>query len=457
VSECSYTTQDSIRKEEKMEAVLNRPTKAPGPGPFELLRWGTRIKRDPLPTYEALQEAFGDYAWCPWPNKICLFVWDPEGIAHVLRNNHTNYEKTFQYEELKPLLGEGLLTSNGELWRHQRKIMAKQFHAGAIDEYMGPIQALTEGLLEALPEGELDVDDVFSALTLQIAGQIFFGAEVGPFTDVIGKGIVEETYDVSQKIRSAFALPLSLPTPANIRRRRRISAMQAVVESIIRGDQSGRRENVLSKLVAAGDISHEQIRDEVMTLLLAGHETTSNNLVWTCWFLARYPEWQERILQELHTTGKPVRELGREELGGLTVLRSVVKESLRLMPPVPAFARTAIADDTVGGYHVPAGTTVVIQPWVTHRLERLWKDPLRFDPARFFERAERRDDCAFIPFARGARSCIGEDLAMVEASYILASLVEKFDWRLRDGFEPRPIHSLSLQSENGLLLELRRR
>lgn len=441
-----------------MEDIITDKKLPPGPKGFsELARWGKEIQKDPLPTYERMHREFGDLAYCPWPGKICLFVWHPKDIGHVLKDNHTNYHKTEQYEEMRPLLGQGLLTSNGELWRHQRKLMAKQFHASSIDSYATPIKLLIDRSLGHLTPGQVDIENFFKALTMEIAGEIFFGSKVDNFISTIGAGLEYESEIVNRRIRNPFNIPLYIPTPENIKRKFTIARMNKVVNKIMDEDQRNKPENVLSKLVKDGEISRKQIRDEVMTLLLAGHETTSNNLMWTTWFLARYPQCQTAILDELNGLNKKASDLVRTDLPSLKVLRSVLLESLRLMPPAPVIARNNIEDDVIGGFHVPKDTSIVCQQWVTHRDERFWPDPTAYKPERFIDRPDKRDDYSFFPFARGPRACIGEEMAMVEACLILASMVERYSWKLKDGFEPIPVHHLTLQSRNGMWLELRSR
>lgn len=425
------------------------------PGGLELLQWGLRIKNDPLKTYQKLHEKYGDLAWMPWMGKRCLFVYHPDLIAHVLKNNHTNYSKGGQYDELKPLLGEGLLTSEGELWREERKVMAKQFHQPAIDEYVKTISRITEEKL-ILENGETDISKIFNRLALDLAGQLFFGADVDAFSDSISEGLSYEMEKVNERIRSAFAFPLSVPTPENRKRRKFFSGMDKIIYGIM-DKPSGGKMNVLSSLMKSGEIPNKQIRDEVMTLLMAGHETTSNLLTWMTWFLALHPSWQAELREEILLTGKKASELSRGDFMGMKKMKAVIDETLRLMPPVPAFARMSKAPDTIGGFDIPAGVTVVTQPWVTQRDPRWWKDPLTWSPERFIDRPEKRDDFTFFPFARGPRSCIGEELARTETILIIAAMVEKYDWALAPGFVPQPVHHLTLQSKNGMKLVLRKR
>jgi cytochrome P450 len=440
-----------------MEGILEAATTSlNGPKGLELLRWGYRIKNNPLTTYQKMHEAFGDMVWMPWPGKVCLFVYHPDQISYVLKENHTNYSKGNQYDELKPLLGEGLLTSEGELWRKERRIMAKQFHGAAIDEYIKVISAVTTEKLNDLPVGEVDVSPVFNRLALDLAGQIFFGADVEHFSSSISQGLTYEMEKVNERMRSAFSFPLAFPTPENLRRRKILFDMDKVVEKIMSGP-SDNKTNILSSLMKSGDLPKKQIRDEVMTLLMAGHETTSNLLTWVAWYLALHPSWQEEIRKEMDGTGKGVSEIGRADFLSLPRLKAVIDETLRLMPPVPAFARMTNETDVIGGVTVPAGVTVVCQPWVTQRDARWWKDPLTWNPERFIERQVLRDDCTFFPFARGPRACIGEELARAEAMLIVAALVQNFEWSLSPGFVPHPVHHLTLQSKNGMKIVLKKR
>lgn len=431
-------------KESKMEALITH-NQLTGPNPWELLIWGLKIKNDPLRTYQEIHRTFGDMAWMPWFRKKCLFLYRPDLIGHVLKENNTNYTKGDQYNELRPLLGDGLLTSEGELWRKERRVMAKQFHQAAIDDYVMTIRTLSEEKLK-LPEGEIDISHVFNSLALDIAGQIFFGADVDQFSEEISEGLKYEMEKVVDRIRSAVNFPLNVPTPENLKRRAILRKMDAVVNGIME-NPANTRPNVLSSLMKSGEIPAKQIRDEVMTLLMAGHETTSNLLSWITWYLALYPSWQKELREELRESG------GNPKL--MPQFQAVMNETLRLMPPVPAIARMAIKDDVIGGFEVPAGTTVVCQQWVTQRDARWWKEPLVWDPNRFINRTERKDDFTFFPFARGPRGCIGEELARAETVLIMAEMVGRYEWGLKPGFSPRPVHHLTLQSKNGMKIVLK--
>jgi cytochrome P450 len=188
---------------------------------------------------------------------------------------------------------------------------------------------------------------------------------------------------------------------------------------------------------------------------MAGHETTSNLLTWITWYLALNPSWQKKLRDELLSSGKKAQELTKSDFSRLPKLRAVIDETLRLMPPVPAFARMSKGKDTIGGFDIDAGVTVVCQPWVTQRDPKWWKEPLVWNPERFIGRPEKRDDFTFIPFARGPRSCIGEDLARTETIIIMSAFLERYEWSLVPGFIPQIVHHLTLQSKNGMKLKLK--
>lgn len=425
-----------------MEAAINQTKTLTGPRGLDLVRWGARIKNNPLKTYVDLHRAFGDMVWLPWPGKRCLFVYHPDHIAYFMKENHTNFVKGDQYKELKPLLGEGLLTSEGDLWRSQRRIMARQFHAPAIADYAKTILKLSEKQLD-LTEGHHDVSVIFNRLALDLAGKIFFGADVDHFSELISKGLTYEMEKVNMRMRSAFSFPLVVPTPENLRRRWFLGGMEKVVREIMRNPGTGKT-NVLSSLMKNENMPTRQIRDEVITLLMAGHETTSNLLTWITWYLALYPSWQKEIREEIKLQGKSPK------------LKAVIDETLRMMPPVPAIARMSVNPDVIDGFEIPAGVTIVAQPWVTQKDERWWKDPYTWNPERFIGRPERRDDFTYFPFARGPRSCIGEELARTETVIIMSVLLQRFEWTLEPGFVPEPVHHLTLQSKNGMELVLRK-
>ncbi len=446
-----------------MEAqIRNTNKKLLGPPTKQLLAIGLMLQARPLETYEFIHKTYGDIVWMPWLNRETLFLYHPDYVLHVLKNHHTNYVKSDQYEHLKPLLGEGLLTSEGELWRSERRIMAKEFHPESINAYVGSVKRITEDSLADLPlkdeEKEMDIAPYFSRLTFQIAGEIFFGASVDQFSSEVNDSLNTQLDIVSKRMRRSWNIPLALPTSENLRARKSGGHLNSVVADIMKEKSTSERpHNVLSKLKGATPpIPLNLIRDEVMTLLLAGHETTSNALMWTTYFLGLHTEWQIKIRDELKSLGKKAEDLERLDLASLPLLKAILFESMRLMPPIPVIARKCIKEDVIAGLEIPAGTDVVCQQWITHRDERFWPEPLRFSPLRFINREIKRDDFSYFPFAKGPRACIGEELSIVEAMMVLARFTQDYEWKMKENFSPVPVHHLTLKSENGMWINVKR-
>jgi cytochrome P450 len=365
---------------------------------------------------------------------------------------------------MEPLLGEGLLTSEGDLWRRQRRIMAKEFHSSKIDQFLVSIHQSTQNKVAELSsvKAPLDITTEFNALTFEIAGSLFFGSKMEGQSLIAQTSLYTETERVNARIRRLWNFPLSFPTGENLRGNKAVKNLRGIVSGILNSTSNhAEKQNVLSKLVSYKDengqgLPTKLISDEVMTLMLAGHETTSNGLSWASFLLAEHPEWILKLREELSEYGKTPEELTKEDLTKLPLLDAVWKESLRLYPPIPIISRQTLEEDVIGGFKVPAGVSVQCCPYVTHRDERFWNQPNTFMPERFVDRVISRDDCTYFPFAKGPRACIGEELANVEGLLILSYMTHYFDWGLKKGFKPEPHHHLTLRSENGMWLNLKK-
>lgn len=424
-----------------------------GPRGTTLLKLASLVQSEPLETYRFIHHKYGDVVYCPFPSKPVVFVTNPRLIKQILRDNHTNYTKSKEYVEMKPLLGQGLLTSEGKLWREMRKIMAKEFHISKVKDFIPLIDKQTKKRFRELElNKELDLSQVFMKLTLELACNMFFGVKDMEQAKVIEEVLDYETVRVSKTVKSPFNLPYSVPTPKHIRSKYLISQLDKMVEKII--NKGSEEINVLSRLLQQqANLPHKQIRDEVVTLMLAGHETTSNALTWTVYNLVKHPEWITKIREELEER----RPISYEDFDNCIVLKSVFLEAMRLYPPAPLISRTAIADDVFEEKLIPKGATIAIASYVTHRDPRYWADPDNFNPQRFIERKITRDDYTYFPFARGARSCIGESLAMAEGLIILSQFFETFDVQMDQNFDPNPKHHITLRPMNGLIIKLKER
>jgi cytochrome P450 len=394
----------------------------------------------------------------------------PEAVKHVLLDNADNYRKSVIARRLlKPGLGNGLLTSEGELWRRQRRILAPAFQAKRIASFAPTMTEATEAMLarwDAHPaETPLDIAQEMMRLTLEIIGHTMFSSDIGSLGDVIGRGVSEyQETGGRPSIVDLLNLPEWLPRrlPAGARRALRMID-EAITTIIAKRRASGAGpDDLLSLLLAARDeetgegMSDAMIRDEIATIFTAGHETTANGLAWTWYLLALHPAVRAKLEAALDSVlgGRTPRA---EDLPRLVYARMVFDEAIRLYPPAHSMSREAIADDEILGHRVPKGSTVVISPWLLHRHRKLWREPERFDPERFRpEVAAQRPRYAYLPFGGGPRVCIGMGFALQEAVLILATVAQRYRLGLAPGQEVEPIGLITLRPKGGLPMSLER-
>jgi cytochrome P450 len=433
---------------------------APQFGPIELLR---RLREDQL--LVLTPEMFGRSII---HNRL-LFLHNflinkPEYIEHVLLTNHQNYSKShFLRSMLGPLLGEGLLISEGELWRRQRRIAAPAFHNKRITELVATMASCTESTLARWRSttGPFDVAAEMMALTLNIIARTMFSTDVSREVEA-ARRLMNIGMTLRPSMLDLFGLPEWLPRRQPAACRRAIAEFDALVARLLaeRRTDGIDRGDLLSMLLAARDpetgegMSDKQLRDEILTIFLAGHETTANVLSWTWYLLARHPEAETRLHDELD------RVLGGRmpnftDLAELKWTRMVVEEAMRLYPPAHAIARTAIREDRIGGVRVPTGATISISMYVTHRNPNLWPEPDRFDPERFAPAAvAQRHRFAYLPFGGGPRICIGNSFAIAEAQVVVAAIAQRYRLRLAAGHEVRPIARVTLRPKDGVWVTL---
>jgi cytochrome P450 len=364
----------------------------------------------------------------------------PEHIEHVLVANNGNYIKGESFQRaLSPITGQGTLNSEGAIWRRNRHLIQPAFGPDRIEEYATMMTDATERALEGWRDGQTrEIHEDTMELTLDIVSRALFGVDIGDRVDEIGLAL-EEFMAASESL-SNYVLPETVPTPS----RRRIEAasrrLDDVVYDLIRQRRENPGDDVISMLFEARDdeetpVSIEGIRDEVVTLLLAGHETTALSLTFTVYLLSRYPAAEERLVAELEEVVDG-RTPTMADLPSLPYTEKVVKESMRLYPPVPTVVREPVKPDIIGGYEVPPGSTIRMHQWVVHRDGRWYDDPLAFDPGRWTDEFERSlPSLAYFPFSAGPRRCIGDRFAMLEARLILATIYGRYHLELVPGTE----------------------
>jgi cytochrome P450 len=407
--------------------------------------------------------------------KRGLLIGDPALVRHVLVENQANYDKrTPAFRSVSVALGNGLLTSNGAFWRRQRRIAQPAFHADKL-ERLSPIFSRLAAECgdrweRAASEGTpVDACAEMMRTTLEGVAECLFGADLSDKAAEIYRLFPTILNELARRVTSGIALPLWIPTQGNRGLRAALREFQGIVDGMIErkrarirqaGAEGGSSPDLLTVLISSKDeetgetMSDRQLRDEVMTMLIAGHETTANALSWIWYLLDRHPEEQEVLREEV------LRELGGEtptfaNIHRLKRLRMVFMEALRLYPPVWMIDRRALGADRLGETSVSKGDLVIISSYAIHRKPDLWKEPDLFRPERFEPgKEEQPNKFAYLPFGSGPRVCMGMGFAMIESQIILATLLTRFRARLWElgTILPRPI--VTLRPEKPVLLRL---
>ena len=425
------------------------------------------INRDQLGFYVRCAREYGDVVPVRLAAQRGLLIYHPDAIEEVLVTRARDFVKSPGIRFLRSLLGEGLFLSEGDLWLRQRRLMQPAFHRQRIAAY-GDIMA-TYGARRAAgwQEGTvLDIHTEMVAVTRDIVAKTLFDADVSEEAEVIGEASHFLTEYFGKRLGSLLQLvPPWLPTPANVRMRRTVRRLDAIVSRMI-GDRRrapGERADLLSLLLAARDaddgsrMTDRQVRDEVMTLFLAGHETTAVALSWTWYLLAQHPEVDARLAAEVRAVlgGRPP---AAADLPELRYADMVVKEAMRLYPPAYGIARQVARPTEVAGQPMQPGAFVIMPTWVVHRDARWFDAPEEFRPERWGgDGARGLPRFAYFPFGGGPRQCIGNGFATMEAILVLAAIAQRFRLTLAPGQSVVPAPYITLRPEPGIRVRLERR
>ena len=386
----------------------------------------------------------------------------PDHVEHVLVQNNQNYVKGDSFQRtLGPITGNGILNSEGAVWRRNRHLIQPAFAPDRIREYGEMMTGYAEDAVSSWADGETRPFHAdMMELTLRIVSRALFGVDIDDHVADVSESL--ETFMEASESLSNFLLPAGVPTPSRRRVRRARERLDRVVYGMIDQRRANPSEGgVISMLLDVTDdegngFSDEQIRDEVVTLLLAGHETTALSLTFTAYALARHPEVEARLVEELDAVldGPPTVD----DLPDLTYTEKVVKESMRLYPPVPGVVREPVKPDIVGSYEIPAGATVRMHQWVVHRDPRWYDDPLAFRPERWTDEMEASlPKLAYFPFAAGPRRCVGDRFAMLEARLLLAAVYRRCHLELAPGTDLDLMATVTARPKDEVPLTVRRR
>jgi len=432
----------------------------PGPRGVPLLGNALAFGRDPLRFFTECVRQYGDvtaFRIGAWP---ALLVNNPDDIEYILVKNHRGFTKNRHFwRYVRAIFGAGLLSAHGDDWQRQRRHMAPAFSNQRLARYGQVMVRHADTMLGGWTPGErLDVHTEIMAMTLEIAAETLFGTSVTRDIADIEQSTNVLMAEISARLRRPIFIPDAVPIPGNLRYRRALRRIDELVARIIaeRRQSGSDRGDLLSLLLATryenGEPMNErQVRDEVVTMLLAGHETTALALSWTCYLLSRHPTVESRLAAELQDVlGGRLPTV--EDLPRLQLCEHAINEALRLYPPAWAVGREATHSGEIGGYFVPAGTTIFMAPWVLHRDSRYFDNPNEFRPDRWASASTKQlPRFAYMPFGGGPRVCIGNRFAMMETVLILATIAQRFVLEAQKE-RPEPFPSITLRPKGGVWL-----
>lgn len=426
------------------------------------------FNRDPLGFMLLLMREHGDIAHVRFGPADVYFVSHPDGVKQVLMDNHRNYRLPPSFEDVKEFLGEGLLTTEGEHWRAHRRMIQPAFHMDKLAEMASAMTQITGSDLsrwqEGAPAGEpVNVMEKLMQLTLRVAGVCMFGMDLSDDTTEVLDAAAICLEHMVQRSRQLFRVPISVPIESNRRFVQARSVLDKTVYGLLKARKEGKsaaKADVLQLLLDARDedtgrgLDEKELRDELLTMMGAGTETTALALMWTCYFLSKNPPIRRAVEAEIdRVLGKRAPTLA--DLRELPTVKHVIDESMRLRPPFYISGRTAVGEDEIGGLTIKAGSVVIMSVYAMHRHPAIWPNPEGFDPERFLPDASKdRHPSAFLPFSTGPKKCIGMNFANMEMQLVLPMILQRFELRLVPGMEPEPDPSLTLRAKDGCWMTL---
>lgn len=397
-----------------------------------------------------------------------VLISDPELIRTVLQTQQKHYVKSAIYNKLKLILGEGLVTSEGDLWKRQRKLIQPSFHKQSIYNLLGTMVNCTNDMIEewkviAAKDGKLDFFEEMMKVTLDIINKTMLGADVKAEAKTVRESLHFIGGAVNSKTKKLIDPPLWIPTPENLEFKKQRKLLDDIIFGIIekRKQEGHHRGDLLDMLMQSryedtGELMPPKLlRDEMMTIFTAGHSTTANALTWTFYLISQHPEVFQKLRKEINDVVGD-SEINFQHIQQLKYTKACFNESMRLYPPVWIFGRKANEDVMMGDYLIKKGTNVLISPYIVHRLPQFWKDADKFIPDRWeSEEVQKMDKFAYFPFAAGPRMCIGNNFAIFEADIIMAKVIQHFDFEYLGDKAPQPFASTILRVTNGLPMRIK--
>lgn len=453
------------------------------PGPVslsEFLKMLIQRKRHPIKLYEEVFRKYGDIVYFQLGSYKFAMLNDAEAIEQVLHTESKNYTKSTGYQRFKLIVGNGLLVSEGEIWKRQRRLLSWAFSTKHIERIYPVMVSETQEMLERWKaKEEIDLAEEMNLVTLQVISKSLFGRnqmtsskDVRNSLQVMLKylqttrhlwiQLLLAPFPFKDKRTEALKVEAALPLKSTKKFFGSIRTIDKLVHSMIEERKNGKKsENFLDAMIEATDsedqsqMTNQQLRDEVVNMLIAGHETTANALTWTWHQLIKHPEIFQKVREEINSvvTGDTPQF---DDLSKLTYTQAVFEESMRLYPPFWRISRKNINATRIKGYDIPEGTNIIASIYTLHRKDKYWKSPLEFMPERFLNRTKAESRFTYIPFGAGPRACIGVQFATVEALTILAICIKNYNFEALYEGEPEYFMSLTLQPKDGCKVRLLR-
>lgn len=441
-----------------MQSHLADRATVPGPPGLPLLGNLPQVRgANMIQFYVEAWRRYGDVVRFQMGPVTTYLLARPEHVSRVLVDNEANYRKGRGFRKIRSALGEGLFTAEGDLWRKQRRILQPPFRPKAVTQFVPAMTQATEQMLERWEtEMEarvpLDVNAEMMRLAMSIIARTMLSIDIGSEAADAARAFTYVLEFASRRSVTLVDPPLFVPTAGNRAFKEALRTLDAFIASVVYDRIHGgeQPDDLLGMLLQARDpdtgqrMPYKQMRDELLTIFFAGHETTAQALTWTWFMLAQHPEVEEQLHAEV---GRVLagRTPTMEDAEQLVYTRQVLDETMRLYPPVWVFVRDAIGPDQMGDYTIPAGAMVMLSQYITHRHPEFWENPEVFDPSRFSpERSEGRPRYAFFPFGGGPRVCLGSHFAVLEATLVIAMVAQRYRLRLLPGqrIEPRMVGTL---------------
>lgn len=465
-SRCTMATTQSSSTSESPA-----PRTAPGPKGLPILGNLIDMQRGRHHFYHAAWKEYGEIVRLHVGPMTMHLLTHPDHIHHVLVRNKENYCKGLGYRKAKLLLGNGLFVSEGAHWKRQRRLMQPPFTAKSIPLFTDMMVDSTLKMLDdwtqlADRNESFEMNMEMVRITMSIIGRTMLGMDLAADGRKVSDALIEVLAFVGESSVAIVDVPLWVPTPMNLRFKKNLAVLDGVVEKIIthhREHPDEGEDNLLSMLIKARDpdtgeaMTAAELRDEIITIFLAGHETTALLLTWTWWLLSEHPEVEEKFHAELNTV-LGGRTPTAADLPNLPYTKMIVEETMRLYPPVWMFPRDAVEDDVIDGYHIPKGSMLFLSPYISQRNPKYWDDPETFRPERFSDaEASQRVRNTYYPFGAGPRTCIGNHFAMLESQIVLATIGQQFRVRPVEGQQVEPASIATFRPKDGIHVRLEKR